>query len=79
MDEPAPRRREWGIYFALGQVGMEMVIPIGLGVLVDQWLKSFPGFTAAGVVLGFVVGLVHLIYLLKRLDQTGPREPQDNK
>lgn len=78
MAELPEKRREWSLYLALGQVGLEMVVPIGLGFVLDRWLRTFPGFTAGGVVLGFIVGIVHLLHLLRRLDQSDSHEAKQN-
>lgn len=48
---------------ALGQVGVEMVTPIGLGLAVDWWIGSLPWLTVVGAILGCVGGVWHLIYL----------------
>jgi len=64
--------KELGRYFALSQVGMEMVAPIGLGLALDYWLGSSPWCAVVGAVLGFVGGLAHLIVMVNR-----PKEKQD--
>ncbi len=83
MPEQGPKPREMGYLIAIGQVGLEMVVPIGLGVALDVWLKTLPWITVAAVVLGLVGGMAHLMSLLKQLDQAensespnSPREPQ---
>ena len=43
-----PNSREMGRYFALAQVGLEMVVPIVIGVLAD----SYFGWGPWGVVVG---------------------------
>ncbi len=60
--------RELGRYFALAQVGLEMVAPVGLGLFLDLYLHWTPSpwGTVAGAVLGFVGGLAHLIAILNR-------------
>jgi F0F1-type ATP synthase assembly protein I len=50
----------------MAQVGIEMVVPIGLGVALDYWLGWTPWATIAGAVIGFVGGLVHLVSMLNR-------------
>jgi len=65
--------RELGRYFALSQIGMEMVAPIGLGLVLDYWLGASPWFAVIGAVLGFVGGLTHLIVLVNR-----PKEKEDS-
>ncbi len=76
---PSDSRREMGFYFALSQVGLEMVVPIGVGIALDRYLGWAPWGTVAGAVLGLVVGLVHLVVILNRHDQerTGPSERRD--
>ena len=37
-----PSPEELGRYFALSQIGLEMVAPIGLGLALDYWLGSSP-------------------------------------
>jgi F0F1-type ATP synthase assembly protein I len=64
--------RELGRYFALSQIGMEMVAPIGLGLALDYWLGWSPWGAVIGAVLGFVGGLAHLIILVNR-----PKEKED--
>lgn len=61
-----PDPKELGRYFALSQVGMEMVAPIALGLALDYWLGWSPWGAVVGAVLGFVGGLTHLIILANR-------------
>lgn len=56
-------RNELRKYFTLSQVGLEMVAPIGVGVLVDRYLDSSPWGVSVGAVLGLAVGLIHLVKL----------------
>jgi F0F1-type ATP synthase assembly protein I len=67
-----------GRLFAIGQVGMEMVVPIGLGVALDFWWGSLPWLTVSGAVFGFTVGLVHLVRLMNQQDrdETGKKPGQ---
>ncbi len=65
--------RELGRYFALSQIGMEMVAPIGLGLVLDYWLGWSPWCAVIGALLGFVGGLTHLIVLVNR-----PAEKEDS-
>jgi len=68
--------KELGRYVAIGQVGMEMVMPILIGLAVDHYLGWTPWAVIAGAVLGFFGGIAHLIYLVNRLsderDRHGP-------
>jgi F0F1-type ATP synthase assembly protein I len=66
-----------GRYFALAQVGMEMVVPIVAGVLVDSYLGWTPWGVVVGTVVGFAGGLTHLLVMLKKFDerQGNPPDP----
>ncbi len=47
----------------LGQVGAEMVAPIGIGFAIDWCFGILPWLTVVGAVVGFVGGICHLVYL----------------
>jgi len=48
----------------IGQVGTEMVVPIGVGFLLDHYLfHSAPLCMVVGAILGLVIGIVHLVKL----------------
>ena len=66
MPVSQPDPKELGYYFTLGQVGLEMVVPVGLGVLLDRWLGWMPWCTVIGAVLGLALGLIHLVQLTNR-------------
>lgn len=63
-----PDRKDMRRYVALSQVGTEMVAPIVVGMLIDNYLGWKPWALIAGAVLGLVGGLVHLVYLLNKMD-----------
>jgi F0F1-type ATP synthase assembly protein I len=67
----APDPKELGFYFSLGQVGLEMVLPICGGLAVDHYLGCGPWATVAGAVLGLGGGLAHLVVLLNRREKSG--------
>jgi F0F1-type ATP synthase assembly protein I len=74
---------EYGYLLAIGQVGIEMVVPIGLGVGLDMWLGTMPWITVASVMFGLFAGIVHLLVLVDRMDKavkseppSSPQEPQ---
>lgn len=49
----------------ISQIGMEMAVPVGLGVGVDFWLKTMPWFTIIGAILGPTLGFIHLLALIR--------------
>lgn len=73
MAENGPDPRQLGWYYALAQVGIEMVVPIALGWWLDSLLGTAPWLLVVGTVLGPVVGFTHLLALLKH------RPPEDGK
>ncbi len=74
-----PDPREVGKYFALAQVGLEMVAPIALGLVVDSYADTGPWGVVAGTVLGLVGGLWHLIILAKRFDEADPSRRRETR
>ena len=58
MAENAPNPRDLGRYFALAQVGLEMVAPIVLGLFLDSRLGWTPWGVVAGAVIGATFGVV---------------------
>jgi F0F1-type ATP synthase assembly protein I len=77
MPEERPDPKEIGYYFALGQVGLEMVAPIVLGLWLDGQFGWSPWGAVAGAVFGLVVGLMHLVYMLNQRDRRGPHGRRD--
>jgi len=78
----SPREEDshkFGLALLLGQTGMEMVAPIGAGVLLDHWLKTLPWLTVIGAVVGFVGGLGHMIFLANRINREDTPPGPDNK
>jgi F0F1-type ATP synthase assembly protein I len=63
-----PGPREMGYYLSLAQVGLEMVAPLIVGLVIDSYADTRPWFTLAGMVLGFVGGLAHIVVLSKKHD-----------
>lgn len=69
--------RPWGdrdlkLFFTLAQTGIEMVLPIGVGVLIDRWTGWTPWATLAGAVIGPVLAIWHMVVLTNRYQQTPP-------
>jgi F0F1-type ATP synthase assembly protein I len=78
MFPESPNPKEFGRYVALGQVGLEMVAPIVVGLLLDHYLGWTPWALVGGAVLGLAGGLVHLIHLTNQAEapptrRGGPR------
>jgi F0F1-type ATP synthase assembly protein I len=56
---------------SIAQVGTEMVVPIGVGFLLDSYVFHTPPiFMIVGAILGFVGGVIHLVALNQ------PKKPQ---
>ena len=68
MADRPTHQREMGQYFALAQTGLEMVAPVGVGLLLDNYFGWSPWATAAGAVLGLVGGLTHMLIMLRRIE-----------
>ena len=64
-----PTPRELGYYFALAQVGVEMVVPTILGYWLDSWLETTPWITIVAAVFGFAGGMIHMIVILKQKER----------
>jgi F0F1-type ATP synthase assembly protein I len=73
VENPSPR--ETGMYFALGQAGIEMVAPLGIGAWIDWQFECRPWAIVTGAILGFVGGTVHLIVMAQKIE----REQSDRK
>lgn len=73
--------KKLGLYFALAQVGMEMVVPILAGWALDYYSeRTAPWGILAGVFVGFAGGLLHLVAIMKRLeklDDKGSKPPKN--
>ena len=80
MLEQRPDSREMGFYFALAQVGFEMVAPIAVGLVLNWWLDWGAWLVIVGAVLGLVGGLMHLVALLNRHEKDAKqRRPFDKQ
>ena len=72
---PAPTDKDFqmmGKVAQVSQIGMEMAVPVGLGVGVDFWLGTMPWFTIIGALLGPTLGFIHLLALIRP-----PRDQQN--
>jgi hypothetical protein len=63
-----------GAYLALAQVGLEMVVPILLGLGLDYGLGWAPWGVIAGALLGLFGGMFHLITIQKRPVKSPPSD-----
>jgi F0F1-type ATP synthase assembly protein I len=78
MPPHQPNPAELGYYFSLAQVGLEMVVPIGLGVWLQDLYDFRPWGVVVGAVLGLTVGLTHLVVMTNRRDASGKgNQPRD--
>jgi F0F1-type ATP synthase assembly protein I len=75
MPQNPPDLKELNYYYALAQIGLEMVAPLGLGLGVDYYFGCLPWATVTGAVLGFVGGFVHLLMLVHRHDVESRSKP----
>jgi F0F1-type ATP synthase assembly protein I len=73
----SPNGKDLGRYVALGQVGLEMVVPIGIGLAVDYYAGVGPWGVIVGTIVGFAGGLFHLVHLANKLNAQDSR--QDSK
>ena len=79
MSDGPPNHREMGRYFALAQVGLEMVAPVAVGAYLDSRLGWAPWGVVGGAVLGLVGGLAHLLVMLKRFEPKDSPPRQDSQ
>jgi F0F1-type ATP synthase assembly protein I len=70
--------KELGFYFALSQVGMEMVAPLVAGALLDYYLNWGPWGAIAGALFGLAAGMTHLIMLLNQRNRTKASQRQQD-
>lgn len=75
MPQRSSGPRAMGYVIALSQVGIEMVVPIGLGVILDRWMGTAPWIMVGGVLLGLFGGLAHLMVIVNRMDRSDSRKP----
>ena len=75
MTQQPPNSREMGYYFALAQVGLEMVAPMLVGIGLDYYFGWGPWATVIGLGLGFVGGMIHLIAMVKQHDAEQRQKP----
>ena len=70
--------RQLGHYYALAQVGLEMVAPLAVGLALDYCLGWAPWGAIGGAILGLIGGVAHLAVLANRPpDRDGAPSEQD--
>ena len=75
-----PDRKELARYMALSQIGLEMVVPVVVGLLLDRYLGWTPWGLIVGAVLGLGGGLAHLLHLLNKMDsQDSSRSDRESR
>lgn len=80
MSEDSPGPNKLSRYAELSQVGLEMVAPIGAGLLLDYWRGWGPWGAVIGAVLGLVGGMGHLVSILNaRAAQDPPQHRREKK
>ncbi len=65
---------EWSA--RLTTIGLEMALPAAGGYWLDRRIGTSPLFVVLGAILGFAVGMFHLLQIAR---QQGPRKPYGEK
>jgi ATP synthase protein I len=68
VNDPEPRTPlALGILWAsrITSLGLEFSLPVVGGYYLDRWQGTSPLATLAGLVLGFAVGMVHLLQIAR--------------
>jgi F0F1-type ATP synthase assembly protein I len=79
MPTDLPDSKELGHYYALGQVGLEMVVPVVIGLLLEGYFDWRPWGVVVGAVLGLTTGLAHLVAISNRRERNRTSKlPRDN-
>lgn len=78
VDERPEPRSPVGMGFDLASraitIGLEFALPAAGGYGLDAWLGTLPAATVLGVILGFVVGMMHAVRMSRELSG-GPSRP----
>lgn len=65
---------EFGRLFALSQIGLEMVVPIVVGAVLDYYFAWGPWGVIIGAVLGFLTGILRIVRYLHQQDEANRQE-----
>lgn len=75
-----PRRRSRQVTVRYATLGLEFSMFFGLmltmGLGVDYWLNTHPGFTLMGGLVGFALGLRYLIRRARDMQRQQQQQPQ---
>jgi hypothetical protein len=54
-------------------IGLEFALPAAAGYGLDSWLGTMPAATVVGVILGFIVGMLHAVRMSGEMTADKPR------
>jgi ATP synthase protein I len=54
-------------------IGLEFALPAAAGYGLDSWLGTKPAATVCGVVLGFIVGMLHAVRMSREMSGSTAR------
>lgn len=74
MPDPRWGSRDVQFQLVLAQTGLEMVAPIVLGLVLDSYFGWRPWATVAGVAVGLIGGIGHMVYLVNHHQDDPPRD-----
>ena len=77
MVERPDSERDLGYLFALGQTGIEMVVPIAVGAYLDRQFGWTPWALIVGAVTGLAGGLTHMLWMIKRHEEGRQKKPPE--
>ena len=70
VEQPEPRS-PLGVGLDLASrvttIGLEFALPAAAGYGLDSWLGTKPAATVCGVVLGFIVGMLHAVRMSREM------------
>jgi F0F1-type ATP synthase assembly protein I len=56
-------------------IGLEFALPAAAGYGLDSWLGTMPAATVCGVILGFLVGMLHSVRVSREMSGGYRRSP----
>jgi F0F1-type ATP synthase assembly protein I len=48
-------------------IGLEFALPAAAGYGLDSWLGTMPAATVVGVILGFLIGMLHAVRMSREM------------